>query len=241
MGWKNRRHLLKSIEKIGNRYILTFGENESTAIAGYINLGAITENYTSDSKDAAVKVINGDQTVIYTIIFENDNVFEKKEIRLQDKLDKRIVFIDSIASDEFEVNYDKINHTVSISNSNGAIPAGARREVQIITDFSNVKPGETIYNTVGKNTAVTKKKYSVVFKKVNSATGEALENATFRVLDEKQSEILGNIFTDNNGIGRFKLPVGGIYYLQEVNAPEGYKLNEKPYEYIKLNFNEYYF
>lgn len=167
-----------------------------------------------------------DQTVIYTLVFENDNVFSKDEINLKDKLDKRIKFVDAIASDEFAVTYDPVTNTVSVKNSNGKIPAGMRKEVKIITDFSQVKPGETVTNTAGANTTVTKKKYDVRFKKTDSITGKPLPGAVFKVLDDKDNEIISNIVTDENGEGTVELTSEGSYFLKEVKAPDNYVLSD---------------
>lgn len=166
-----------------------------------------------------------DQSVVYTIKFENDNVFGKNEINLVDKLDSRIKFVDAIASEEFTVNYDANNHSVYIKNSNGAIPANAIREVKIITDFANVKPGEIVKNTVGANTTVTKKKYMYKFKKVDSTTREPLSGAVFKVVDKNGLVVLDNIVTDSNGIGRIELIDEGEYKLIETKAPENYILS----------------
>lgn len=122
--------------------------------AGGINVSKYVD------KDVISNGLN-DQLVTYTIAFQSDNVFDKGSIDLDDKLDPRIKFVDAISSPEFEVNYDSKTHTVKIQNSNGEIPAYQRREVKIITDFSQVKPGEEIINTIGTNTTVTKKKICI--------------------------------------------------------------------------------
>lgn len=189
--------------------------NYSGAINGY---KAVDKPIVSNKSE--------DQTVIYTLIFENDNVFSKDAINLTDKLDSRIKFVDAISTEEFAVTYDPATHTVSVKNSNGSIPAGMRKEVKIITDFSQVKPGETVTNTAGANTTITKKKYDVRFKKTDSITGQALPGAVFKVLDDKDNEILSNIVTDEKGEGIIELSSEGNYSLQEVKAPDNYVLSD---------------
>lgn len=188
--------------------------NYAGAVNGY---KMVDKSIISNSKE--------DQNVVYTIKFENDNVFGENEINLVDKLDRRVKFVDAIASEEFTVNYDANRHSVYIRNKNGAIPANARREVKIITDFTNVKPGETVKNTVGGNTTVTKKKYMYSFKKVDSITGEPLSGAVFKVVDKNGFKVLDNIVTDSNGIGKIELIDEGEYKLIETKAPENYILS----------------
>ncbi|MFQ9979083.1 collagen binding domain-containing protein [Clostridium cadaveris] len=195
--------------------------NYAGAVNGY---KIVDKSIISNSKE--------DQSVVYTIKFENDNVFGKNEINLVDKLDRRIKFIDAIASEEFAVNYDADRHAVYISNKNGAIPANTRREIKIITDFTNVKPGETVKNTVGGNTTVTKKKYMYKFKKVDSITGEPLNGAVFKVVDKNGFKVLDNIVTDSNGIGRIELIDEGEYKLIETKAPKGYNILENEQEIV---------
>lgn len=188
--------------------------NCAGAINGY---KTVDKSLVSNKKD--------DQTVIYTLIFENDNVFAKDEVSLIDKLDSRIKFVDAIATDEFEVKYDPVTHSVSVKNSNGAIPAGMRKEVKIITDFSEVKPGETVTNTAGSNTTITRKQYEAKFIKTDAISGQALPGAVFRVLDDKDNEIISNIVTDEKGEGIIELSSEGNYMLQEVKAPNNYVLS----------------
>ena len=66
-----------------------------------------------------------DQTVTYTIVFENDQAFEANEINLTDALDARVAYVDSYGSDYFNLTYDEESHSVSITNAE-AIPASSR-------------------------------------------------------------------------------------------------------------------
>lgn len=223
--------VLRSDLKISNSAKIEYEENGEKKIEmqdfylkPYNYSGAINGYKTVDKSIISNK--SEDQTVIYTLRFENDNVFSKDSINLTDKLDKRIKFVDAISTEEFAVTYDPDTHTVSIKNSNGQIPAGMRKEVKIITDFSDVKPGETVNNTVGANTTVTRKTYDVRFKKTDSITGQGLPGAVFKVLDNKGNEILSNIVTDENGEGIIELSSEGNYSLQEVKAPNNYVLDD---------------
>ena len=97
-----------------------------------------------------------DQTVTYTISFENDQQFAAGEINLTDRLAPDVTYVDSYGSDYFSLRYDQASHAVHISNTK-AIPASMKQDVTIVTDFSKVKMGQTVSNTVGGNTVKTKK------------------------------------------------------------------------------------
>ncbi len=120
-----------------------------------------------------------DQTVTYTISFENDQQFAAKDINLTDTLDPDITYVDSYGSDYFSLSYNQATHAVHITNTK-PIPASMKQDVTIVTDFSKAKVGQTVSNTVGGNTVKTKKADgSLTLTAHKSVDGEAPGNRTF--------------------------------------------------------------
>ena len=151
-----------------------------------------------------------DQTVTYTISFENDQQFDAGEINLTDNLDPNVTYVDSYGSDYFSLNYDQATNAVHIVNTK-AIPASMNQDVTIVTDFSKVKVGQTVSNTVGGNTVKTKKTDgSLTLTAHKSVDGEAPGSHTFdfelldangKVLQTKQNGEDGTISFDQIDYG----------------------------------------
>lgn len=66
--------------------------------------------------------------------------------------------------------------------------------------------------------------------KIDVATGKVLSNAGFRIKDAETGEIVAEGYTDENGIARFELRYGKYTY-QEFDAPNGYQIDEKEYDF----------
>lgn len=173
-----------------------------------------------------------DQIVTYTIEFENDNKFTIGEINLKDKLDPRVKYISSYGSGAFELYYDEPTHTVSIKNI-AEIPTSSKQSISIVVDFSNVKPGETVTNTVGANTVkTTKEKQSgmIVLKKVDADNQKSLSGVSFKLFKADGTEV--GIYTTNNEgfIEIIGLEIGS-YYFEEVASLPGYILTKEKIDF----------
>lgn len=72
--------------------------------------------------------------------------------------------------------------------------------------------------------------YQLKVIKKASLDGKLLSGAKFNICsDSKCLNILETITTDKTGIATFeKIPSPGIYYIKEIEAPEGYELNSTP-------------
>lgn len=249
--FKDKRHFEIRFGDIDKEYRIKYKVRVKDSSHRFVNSGKVKyEEHNkpkSESSDFYVKPVNDagalnayksvdkevvghnkqEQLVTYTIEFDGDKTFKKGEINLKDKLNKNVKYLDVIASPEFNTDYDPVTHTVSIKNSNGELQAGQRREVRIIVDFTNIKPGEIITNSVGSNTTVTKKKHIIKFKKIDSLTKNPLQGAIFKVMKKSGQNVIENIVTDENGIGQFEINTEGEYKLIEVKAPDNYEKSNK--------------
>ncbi|MEG2948379.1 MAG: FctA domain-containing protein [Raoultibacter sp.] len=186
---------------------------------GYSNsVGYKTVDKTVISDDA------GDQTVTYTITFENDQAFNVGEINLTDRLDNRVRYVDSYGSDYFSLRYDDASHSVAIANT-AAIPASSRQSVTIVTDFTDVPIGATIENSVGGNVTKTKKiagLYAPVAKKTVDGLAPGDKVFSFELLDAagnvfqvKRNAADGSIVFDPIKYGREDIGVAHTYAVRE--------------------------
>ncbi|MFX0549855.1 MSCRAMM family protein [Hathewaya histolytica] len=249
--FKDKRHFEIRFGDIDKEYRIKYKVRVKDSSHRFVNSGKVKyeehDKPKSESSDFYVKPVNDagalnayksvdkevvgnnkqEQLVTYTIEFDGDKTFKKGEINLKDKLNKNVKYLDVIASPEFNTDYDPVTHTVSIKNSNGELQAGQRREVRIIVDFTNIKPGEIITNSVGSNTTVTKKKHIIKFKKIDSLTKNPLQGAIFKVMKKSGQNVIENIVTDENGIGQFEINTEGEYKLIEVKAPDNYEKSNK--------------
>ena len=66
------------------------------------------------------------------------------------------------------------------------------------------------------------------FYKIDSLTGKKLANATINLINKENNKTLYKKVTDKNGIVKIKNLEGGSYCIKEIEAPSGYKKDEKP-------------
>ena len=66
-------------------------------------------------------------------------------------------------------------------------------------------------------------------KKVDKDTGEALKDAKFEIYDVTADKTAGSLVSNKNGEAELSRLKPSLYYICEVKAPEGYKLNETKY------------
>ena len=94
-------------------------------------------------------------------------------------------------------------------------------------------PGINNDNTKVYEFTISVKEGEVVVNKTNSITKEKLEGATYGIY--KDDKLIEKITTDSTGTISTKLPFGK-YILKELEAPNGYKLDDKLYEF-EINEN----
>lgn len=97
-------------------------------------------------------------------------------------------------------------------------------------DSQNViLPGINTDNIKTYEFNINVKEGEVVVNKTNSVTKEKLEGATYGIY--KDGKLIEKIITDSMGTISTKLPFGK-YILRELEAPDGYKLDDKSYEFV---------
>lgn len=215
-----------------------------------------SKHYSKLSKDAGAlnvykyvdktKVKNNpnDQKIKYDIKFDSYGYFFKDTLNIIDKLDPRLSDIKITATDQFITDFDENTKELVIKNSNGDIDAKKPAYITIEASMKNVGPGEVVKNIAyvngnPTNEVSTRKNPIVEIIKVSKDDVESnlLEGAVFKLTtkDGKTVKDVYNQFvktftTNSEGPIRFELP-NGDYKLEEIKAPNGYKLDQTPIEF----------
>ena len=152
-------------------------------------------------------------------------------IKISDPLDPRVKFLGVEGSDEsFTVEYDEATHTVTAYNHDILTPVNYEqaRAVKIRVSFEDVEGGETVRNTAKINDSNrhvdVKKGYKFEAEKIGSDTGQPLQGAEFKVINEDGEIIIPSLISNEEGKLSGEIPQPGTYYLVETKAPNGYQL-----------------
>ena len=215
-----------------------------------------SKHYSKLSKDAGAlnvykyvdktKVKNNpnDQKIKYDIKFDSYGYFFKDTLNIIDKLDPRLSDIKITATDQFITDFDENTKELVIKNSNGDIDAKKPAYITIEASMKNVGPGEVVKNIAyvngnPTNEVSTRKNPIVEIIKVSKDDVESnlLEGAIFK-LTTKDGKTVKDVYnqgiemftTSSEGPIRFELP-NGDYKLEEIKAPNGYKLDQTPIEF----------
>ncbi|MGM8251391.1 SpaA isopeptide-forming pilin-related protein [Clostridium perfringens] len=215
-----------------------------------------SKHYSKLSKDAGAlnvykyvdktKVKNNlnDQKIKYDIKFDSYGYFFKDTLNIIDKLDPRLSDIKITATDQFITDFDENTNELIIKNSNGDIDAKKPVYITIEASMKNVGPGEVVKNIAyvngnPTNEVSTRKNPIVEIIKVSKDDVESnlLEGAIFK-LTTKDGKTVKDVYnqgvktftTSSEGPISFELP-NGDYKLEEIKAPNGYKLDQTPIEF----------
>ena len=215
-----------------------------------------SKHYSKLSKDAGAlnvykyvdktKVTNNpnDQKIKYDIKFDSYGYFFKDTLNIIDKLDPRLSDIKITATDQFITDFYENTKELVIKNSNGDIDVKKPAYITIEASMKNVGPGEVVKNIAyvngnPTNEVSTRKNPIVEIIKVSKDDVESnlLEGAVFK-LTTKDGKTVNDVYnqfvktftTNSEGPIRFELP-NGDYKLEEIKAPNGYKLDQTPIEF----------
>ena len=215
-----------------------------------------SKHYSKLSKDAGAlnvykyvdktKVKNNpnDQKIKYDIKFDSYGYFFKDTLNIIDKLDPRLSDIKITATDQFITDFDENTKELVIKNSNGDIDAKKPAYITIEASMKNVGPGEVVKNIAyvngnPTNEVSTRKNPIVEIIKVSKDDVESnlLEGAIFKLttkdgktVKDVYNQLVKTFTTNSEGPIRFELP-NGDYKLEEIKAPNGYKLDQTPIEF----------
>lgn len=193
------------------------------SMSGTLNANKIVDRSAITSEES--------QEVVYSIIVWNSMDIASEYIKISDPLDPRVKFLGVEGSDEsFTVEYDEATHTVTAYNHDILTPVNYEqaRAVKIRVSFEDVEGGETVRNTAKINDSNrhvdVKKGYKFEAEKIGSDTGQPLQGAEFKVINEDGEIIIPSLISNEEGKLSGEIPQPGTYYLVETKAPNGYQL-----------------
>ncbi|MDK0774175.1 SpaA isopeptide-forming pilin-related protein [Clostridium perfringens] len=215
-----------------------------------------SKHYSKLSKDAGAlnvykyvdktKVTNNpnDKKIKYDIKFDSYGYFFKDTLNIIDKLDPRLSDIKITATDQFITDFYENTKELVIKNSNGDIDAKKPAYITIEASMKNVGPGEVVKNIAyvngnPTNEVSTRKNPIVEIIKVSKDDVESnlLEGAIFKLttkdgktVKDVYNQVVKTFTTSSEGSISFELP-NGDYKLEEIKAPNGYKLDQTPIEF----------
>ncbi|UBK75335.1 LPXTG cell wall anchor domain-containing protein [Clostridium perfringens] len=214
-----------------------------------------SKHYSKLSKDAGAlnvykyvdkaKVTNNpnDQKIKYDIKFDSYGYFFKDTLNIIDKLDPRLSDIKITATDQFITDFYENTKELVIKNSNGDIDAKKPAYITIEASMKNVGPGEVVKNIAyvnGNPTNEVSTRKNPIVEFILSAEyydPSLLEGAVFKLttkdgktVKDVYNQVLKTFTTSSEGPIRFELP-NGDYKLEEIKAPNGYKLDQTPIEF----------
>ncbi|MGO1478965.1 SpaA isopeptide-forming pilin-related protein [Senegalia sp. (in: firmicutes)] len=185
-----------------------------------IEINKLNENQSNDKKEGSIKVI--------------------KKV---DKLDTLL------AGAKFELRdgYGNVLRTET-TDANGEIifnnlPFGSYEVQEIEAPEGYVKYNPTYLprlNESNPNSVVNVKNYrkdNIVVTKKDADTDDLLQGAKFTLKDE-DGNLIDTLTTNVDGRAVFSNLIKGMYYLEEIEAPEGYELNDIEYE-IEASYSGY--
>ena len=181
---------------------------------------ALTENNQVIQKTIVNKIKEGKLKIIK--VDENNEPLEGVTFNIYDEdktlVDTIVTNKDGIA-DSKDLEKGKYYYQ-EVSAPDGIIVDDTMYEFEIVEDGQNVIENMINYYIKGE----------LKIYKLSEGDNKPLANAKFNIYDE-QRNIVDTIVTDENGVAVSKKLMYGTYYYQEIEAPDGYILDNTEYKF----------
>lgn len=189
-----------------------------------------------------VNVTSSDKNNIAKITIENVKKNYSIKVIKRDKIS--LILLPNAEFDVFDSNNSKLGSLKTGEDGTGTLKVPSAgiyylKETKAPDNYNiHTEPIEVIVNETNEDLTVAEitvenikipnkeKEYYIKVIKKDKDNQFLLPNAKFDVFDFEQNK-LGELKTDANGTGTFKVPSTGTYYLKETKAPIGYELYTK--------------
>lgn len=220
----SHRRCVKAIKKI----ITNARNSTETKIAATLNIKPEQNSWAVDEIDK--------QYVSKTYSLEASAVNKKYTIALSSSSDARFKITDvkNIEKTEFDTT-EKFKVLIPIVDleKSGEFTLTAKSDLKTMPIFYGESPNQDWQNyavTVGEyemaDTSIKQtyqeNKTQIEIQKQDGDTKIPLKNGTFNLLDENKQILYSELTTNDQGVIEVKHLLPGIYYLEEIKAPDGY-------------------
>ena len=220
----SHRRCVKAIKKI----ITNARKSTETKIAATLNIKPEQNSWVVDKIDK--------QYVSKTYSVQASAVNKKYTIALSSSSDARFKITDvkNIEKTEFDTT-EKFKVLIPIVDleKSGEFTLTAKSDLRTMPIFYGESPNQDWQNyavTVGEyemaDTSIKQtyqeNKTQIEIQKQDGDTKIPLKNGTFNLLDKNKQILYSELTTNDNGVIEVKHLLPGIYYLEEVKAPDGY-------------------
>ena len=220
----SHRRCVKAIKKI----ITNARKSTETKIAATLNIKPEQNSWVVDKIDK--------QYVSKTYSVQASAVNKKYTIALSSSSDARFKITDvkNIEKTEFDTT-EKFKVLIPIVDleKSGEFTLTAKSDLRTMPIFYGESPNQDWQNyavTVGEyemaDTSIKQtyqeNKTQIEIQKQDGDTKIPLKNGTFNLLDKNKQILYSELTTNDNGVIEVKHLLPGIYYLEEIKAPDGY-------------------
>lgn len=225
------------------------GNSKATKISGKVEIKEITEGWEQDeiNKEYISKtyeVETNTESTEYTIQVGGLQI---DGFKITDKNNKEKTQFDNGELFKILIPTEKIESKWNI-NREFYITATANLKTKPIlygetekSDYQNyaLVAGEWEFEKGYLTDSYPPNKTTIKVIKEDAETGKSLECAKFNVLDENKNIVYTDVTTNENGVAELVGIMPGKYFIEEIQAPEGYTKYEEIIE-IDVGFNETY-
>ena len=223
--------------------------SKETKINGKVEINSLTETWKMDeiSKkyiSKTYKVVTNVESTKYQIKLDG---FDIDNVKLTDKNNNEKSEFSSDETFKVLIPVSELENKADV-NKKFTITATANLKTKPVlygetvrSDYQDyaLAAGEWEFESTILNSSYPSNKTMIKIVKKDKETESVLKGAKFNILDENKNVIYSDVSTNEEGIAEVKGIMPGKYYIEEIQAPEGYTKYDELVE-VNVKFNETY-
>lgn len=239
------KRVLAAAEKISKRA----RNSKETKINGKVEINSLTETWKIDeiSKEyisKTYKVVTNVESTKYQIKLDG---FDIDNVKLTDKNNNEKSEFSSDETFKVLIPVSELENKADV-NKKFTITAIANLKTKPVlygetvrSDYQDyaLAAGEWEFESTILNSSYPSNKTMIKIVKKDKETEGVLKGAKFNILDENKNVIYSDVSTNEEGVAEVKGIMPGKYFIEEIQAPEGYTKYAELVE-VNVKFNETY-